>query len=112
MNGKPGRGMGQGVGIGPRPDEKNNTNLRDTAGAQNPERGAATFGGFVDGPNIKGDVVQSIKEEMASSAPSRPTRSPAIGCLTAAASTPSSISKCSAKANRPLLACPRTPQIA
>ena len=27
--------------------------------------GAATFGGLVEGPNIKGDVGQSIKEEMA-----------------------------------------------
>ena len=28
-------------------------------------RGAATFGGMVEGPNIKGEVAQSIKEEMA-----------------------------------------------
>ena len=66
MNGKPGRGMGQGIGIGARPEEKNNTNLRDTQVRTNPKRGAATFGGFVEGPNIKGDVGQNIKEEMAS----------------------------------------------
>ena len=64
-NGKPGRGMGQGVGIGARPEEKNATNLRDTQVRQNAQRGAATFGGLVEGPNIKGDVGQSIKEEMA-----------------------------------------------
>jgi hypothetical protein len=64
-NGKPGRGMGQGVGIGPRPEERNPTNVRDSQVKQNPHRGAATFGGLVEGPNIKGDVAQSIKEEMA-----------------------------------------------
>jgi hypothetical protein len=66
MNGRPGRGMNQGIGIGARPEEKNNTNLRDSRVRTNPKRGAATFGGFVDGPNIKGDVSQNIKEEMAS----------------------------------------------
>ena len=64
-NGKPGRGMGQGVGIGERPEEKNATNLRDSKVRTNPRRGAATFGGLVEGPNIKGEVGQSIKEEMA-----------------------------------------------
>ena len=34
-NGKPGRGMGQGVGKGERPEEKNATNLRDTQVKQN-----------------------------------------------------------------------------
>jgi len=65
LNGKPGRGMGQGVGIGERPEERNNTNLRDTQVRTKPRRGAATFGGLVEGPNIKGEVGQSIKEEMA-----------------------------------------------
>jgi hypothetical protein len=65
-NSKPGRGMGQGVGIGARPEERNATNLRDTQVKQNAKKGAATFGGFVDGPNIKGEVSQSIQEEMKS----------------------------------------------
>jgi hypothetical protein len=65
-NGKPGRGMGQGKGIGPRPEEKNATNTRDTQVKQNTKRGTATFGGLVDGPNVKGDVVRSIQEEMSS----------------------------------------------
>jgi hypothetical protein len=65
MNGKPGIGMGQGRGIGPRPDEKNPTNLRDTQVRQKPGRGAATLGGLVEGPNTKGPVAESIKEEMA-----------------------------------------------
>ncbi len=65
LNGKPRRGMGQSTGIGPRPEQKNATNTRDTQVHQNPHRGAASFGGLVEGPNIKGDVAQSIKEEMA-----------------------------------------------
>lgn len=64
-DGMPGRGMGQGKGIGDRPEERTATNLRDTQVRGNPRKGAATFGGLVDGPNIKGDVAQSIKEEMA-----------------------------------------------
>jgi hypothetical protein len=76
-NGKPGRGMGQGPGIGPRPEEQTATNLRDSRVRQNSRRGAATFGGLVEGPNIKGEVGQSIKEEMAtlSSEPADPLTS-------------------------------------
>ena len=65
-NGKPGKGLGQGKGTGSRPEDRNNTNLRDTQVHQNPGRGSAVFGGLVEGPNIKGQVEQSIKEEMAS----------------------------------------------
>jgi hypothetical protein len=65
-NGKPGKGLGQGKGIGPRPEERNGTNVRDTQVHQNPGRGSAVFGGLVEGPNIKGQVEQSIKDEMAS----------------------------------------------
>jgi hypothetical protein len=64
FDGEPGMGMGEGRGIGPRPDEKNPTNLRDTRVQQKTRRGAATFAGMVEGPNIKGDVVHSIQEEM------------------------------------------------
>ena len=65
MNGKPGKGMGQGKGNGARPEEQTATNLRDSQVKQQTRKGAATFGGLVEGPNIKGDVSQSIKEEMA-----------------------------------------------
>lgn len=65
MNGKPGRGMGEGVGIDKRPEERGATDTRETQVRQNSRRGAATFGGLVEGPNIKGDVAQNIKEEMA-----------------------------------------------
>lgn len=65
-DGKPRRGnKGQGPGIGPRPEERGATNTRDTQVKQNTRRGAATFGGLVEGPNVKGEVGQSIKEEMA-----------------------------------------------
>jgi hypothetical protein len=64
MNQGKGDGMGAGRGIGDRPDERNATNLRDTRVRQKPRQGAATFGGLVDGPNTKGDVVQSINEEL------------------------------------------------
>jgi hypothetical protein len=64
-NGKPGKGMGQGTGIGNRPEERGDTNTRETQVHQNYRRGSATFGGLVEGPNIKGDVAQGIKEEMA-----------------------------------------------
>jgi tetratricopeptide (TPR) repeat protein len=64
MNQQPGNGMGAGRGIGDRPDEENPTNLRDTRVRQKPRQGAATFGGMVEGPNTKGEVAQSIKEEL------------------------------------------------
>ncbi len=53
------------AGAGPRPDDRNATNLRDTRVRQDPKQGAATFAGMVEGPNVKGDVAQAIKEEMA-----------------------------------------------
>jgi hypothetical protein len=63
-NGMPGPGMGEGVGNGKRPEERGKTNTRETQVKQNTKRGAATFGGLVEGPNIKGEVAQAIKEEM------------------------------------------------
>jgi hypothetical protein len=66
MNGRPGMGMGTGRGIGPRPDERNATNLRDTRVRQKVGPGSAVFGGMVEGPNVKGQVAESIREEMAS----------------------------------------------
>jgi hypothetical protein len=61
----PGMGMGEGRGVGPRPEEKKDTHLRDTRVRQNVGRGRAVFGGMVDGPNIKGEIGEAIKEEMA-----------------------------------------------
>ncbi len=62
---RPGSGMGAGRGFGPRPDEKNDTNFRDSRVRQNPGRGAAVLAGEADGPNVRGQVAEAIKEEMA-----------------------------------------------
>lgn len=61
-----GMGMGRGRGRGPRPDEENDTNLRDSRVRQNVGRGASVFGGFAEGGNVKGAVLEQIKEEMES----------------------------------------------
>ncbi len=60
----PGNGMGPGRGQGPRPDEKNPTQFRDTRVRQKPGAGAATFGGFVEGPNVKGQTAATTQEEL------------------------------------------------
>jgi hypothetical protein len=65
MDGPPGMGLGEGRGKGPRPEEKNDTKFRDTRVRQDVGRGSAVFGAMVQGPNIKGDVAEAIKEEMA-----------------------------------------------
>lgn len=63
--GPPGNGMGAGRGKGPRPDEENPTQFRNSRVRQKPGQGAATFGGFVDGPNMKGETAAAIEEELA-----------------------------------------------
>lgn len=64
--GPPGMGMGAGRGKGPRPDEKNDVKFRDSQVRQNPRKGAMVFEGEADGPNIRGQVVEAIKQEMSS----------------------------------------------
>jgi hypothetical protein len=65
--GKGGNGMGAGRGgYGPRPDEKNDVNFRDTQVKQKPGKGAAVIAGEADGPNMRGNVAQAIQLEMAS----------------------------------------------
>ena len=51
--------------MGPRPEDRGATNTRDSQVRQQSRKGAATYGGLVDGPNIKGDVAQTIQQEMA-----------------------------------------------
>ncbi len=63
---KPGMGMGKGQGAGPRPDEENPTNMRDSRVKHDPKGGASVITGEVEGPNRKGDVLQSMKDELAS----------------------------------------------
>lgn len=72
---KAGNGMGAGRGFGPRPDEKNDVNFRDSRVRQNPGKGSAVVVGEADGANIRGQVGEAIKEEMTASAnePADPT---------------------------------------
>ncbi len=63
-----GNGMGAGRGLGPRPDEKNDVSFRDSRVRAKPGRGSAVVVGEADGPNIRGLVVESIKEQMATDA--------------------------------------------
>ena len=65
---QPGNGMGVGRGFGTRPDEKNDVSFRDSRVRQKPGNGSAVVVGEVDGPNIRGQVVESIKEQMATDA--------------------------------------------
>ncbi len=60
-----GQGMGQGRGGGPRPDEENDVRFRNSRVRQKPGRGAAVFAGEADGPNMRGQVAEAIKEELA-----------------------------------------------
>ena len=71
---KGGNGMGAGRGSGPRPDEKNDVSFRDSRVRQKPGKGAAVVVGEADGPNFRGQVVESIKNQMAteSSKPADP----------------------------------------
>ena len=63
-----GNGLGPGRGYGPRPDEKNDVGFRDSRVRQKPGKGSAVVVGEADGPNIRGQVVESIKEQMATEA--------------------------------------------
>ena len=56
---------GRGPGGGKRADEKNDVRFRDTRVRQNPQKGAAVLIGEVEGPNIRGEVLEQLKQEMA-----------------------------------------------
>jgi hypothetical protein len=64
--GKGGDGLGYAKGgFGKRPEEKNDVNFRDSQVKQNPGKGAAVIAGEADGPNMRGNVAQSVQQEMA-----------------------------------------------
>ncbi len=65
-HGLPGRGLGKGRGAGVRPEDKTETGLYDSKVAQNVRRGAAIIAGEAEGPNRKGEVQESIKEQFES----------------------------------------------
>jgi len=73
FNERGGNGMGAGRGgFGSRPDEKNDVSFRDSRVRQKPGKGAAVVVGEADGPNFRGQVLESIKSQMATDA-STPT---------------------------------------
>lgn len=61
--GKPGMGMGAGRGQGPRPEAEDDTDTYLSQVRQKIGRGAAVVTDLVDGPNIKGNVAEAIREE-------------------------------------------------
>jgi len=61
-----GRGIGKGSGPGRMPEDLEKTGFRDSQVRQNAQKGAMTFGGLVDGPNLAGSAAQQIKAEMES----------------------------------------------
>lgn len=63
-----GMGLGRGQGQGPRPEERNKTGSYDSKVAQNARRGKQVIQGDALGPNMKGQVLESIKEEFESGA--------------------------------------------
>jgi uncharacterized membrane protein/chemotaxis protein histidine kinase CheA len=63
-NGIPGKGMGQGLGMGPRPEEKTGANFRDSQVKQKTGRGSAVIAGEADGPTIRGEVQAQVTAEM------------------------------------------------
>lgn len=59
---KGGMGMGEGRGRGARPEQKTDTNTRDTIARQKVGPGGAVLTGEIEGPNVKGNVQQRIQE--------------------------------------------------
>lgn len=60
--------QGQGPGGGRRADEENDVRFRDSQVRQKPQQGDAVLVGEVEGPNIRGEVAEQIKQEMAADA--------------------------------------------
>ncbi len=63
MSDRPGRG-GEGRGAGDRAEERTDSAFRDSQVKQKPGRGAAVITGEADGPTIRGEVREAVKEEM------------------------------------------------
>jgi hypothetical protein len=60
----PGDGLGEGRGYGDRPEERTDVKFHDSTVKQKTGRGAAIVSGFVEGPNVKGQVQQEIQEQL------------------------------------------------
>ncbi|MEX2168589.1 MAG: hypothetical protein WD851_04725 [Pirellulales bacterium] len=68
QGGENGPGIGKGSGPGRMPEDLEKTGFRDSQVRQNAQKGAMTFGGLVDGPNIAGVAAEQIKAEMTTEA--------------------------------------------
>lgn len=72
--GQTNRPAGQGIGTGPGGDLLSGqarggvSELRDERVRAKPGKGPGVFGGWVEGPNVKGQVAEAIKQEMATHA--------------------------------------------
>jgi hypothetical protein len=63
-----GRGIGKGSGPGRMPEDLEKLGFRDSQVRQNTQKGAMTFGGLVDGPNLPGVAAEQLKAEMTTEA--------------------------------------------
>jgi hypothetical protein len=61
--GPPGMGMGAGRGQGPRPEAEDETAMYESQVRQKPGEGAAVITELVEGPNVKGDAKEEIRQE-------------------------------------------------
>lgn len=61
---QPGMGTGEGQGMGDRPEEETGVKFYDDKVKQKIGRGRATIAGEVDGPNIKGQVLEEISDQL------------------------------------------------
>jgi hypothetical protein len=64
LDGPPGEGLGEGKGQGARPEKRTDTGAYDSRVRQNVGKGSAVITDMVDGPNIKGKVLEDIKTEI------------------------------------------------
>jgi hypothetical protein len=62
--GPPRSGLGPGQGFGPRPEEETDTSAYDSQVRQRTGRGRAVITGLVEGPNVKGQVIEQIQAEV------------------------------------------------
>lgn len=66
QNGRSDFARGYGQGAGRRDEERTDTNFRNSQVKQNPRKGAAVITGEADGPTIRGDVREAVREQMES----------------------------------------------
>jgi hypothetical protein len=71
-NGKEGKGMNRGRGIGDRPEEETDKSFYDTRVAADPKAGQSVRVGDASGPNKAGKSLETIKEEIRASLAKEP----------------------------------------